>query len=271
MANYIVGDIQGCFDELQCLLAQVQFQPQQDTLWVAGDLVARGPKSLETLRFIKQLGSSARIVLGNHDLHLLAVSLGIHPCKPRDKTLPILQANDATELLTWLRHQPLLAEHADFVMCHAGISPLWDLETARQAAKEVESILQSDRWRWLIEQMYSNTPDMWSSKLEGIDRYRYTINAYTRMRFCFADGRLDMACKLPPQEIKDEELLPWFALPKRLKLDKTVLFGHWAALEGYRSKEVIGLDTGCVWGGCLTMLRWEDKHYFTQPALTHKG
>ncbi|MDE1315114.1 bis(5'-nucleosyl)-tetraphosphatase (symmetrical) ApaH [Vibrio aestuarianus] len=271
MANYIVGDIQGCFDELQHLLATVKFQPQHDTLWLAGDLVARGPKSLETLRFVKALGNSARVVLGNHDLHLLAVSIGIHPAKSRDKTLPILQAHDADELLEWLRHQPLMAEHPEFVMCHAGISPQWDLNTAREAAKEVAAVLQGENWRWLIEQMYSNTPDIWSHKLQGIERYRYIINAYTRMRFCFTDGRLDMACKLPPQQVSDDALVPWFDVPQRIPLDKTVVFGHWAALEGYRSQSCIGLDTGCVWGGTLTMLRWEDQQYFIQPALAHKS
>ncbi len=267
MANYIVGDIQGCFDELLALLRIVDFSASQDTLWLAGDLVARGPKSLETLRYVKALGDSAKVILGNHDLHLLAVSQGIHPVKPKDKTADILTAPDSQELLTWLRHQPLLAEHDEFVMCHAGISPQWDLTTARGAAREVEAILQSDDWRWLIHHMYADRPDLWSPDLTGLERYRYIINAYTRMRFCDAQGRLDMACKLPPSQVNEQELMPWFRVPTRIHLDKTVLFGHWAALEGYHSEQVIGLDTGCVWGGFLTMLRWEDKRFVTQPAL----
>ncbi|ROV61842.1 bis(5'-nucleosyl)-tetraphosphatase (symmetrical) [Vibrio ponticus] len=267
MATYIVGDIQGCFDELKQLLNTVQFNPTQDQLWLAGDLVARGPKSLETLRFVKQLGDNARVVLGNHDLHLLAVSLGIHRVKDKDQTAPIFAAEDKDELLTWLRHQPLMAEHEEFVMSHAGISPQWDLATARANAKEVEQILQSHDWTWLIENMYANQPDLWDNKLEGIERYRYIINAFTRMRFCFADARLDMDCKLPPQEVTGDELVPWFELPSRIRLDKAVIFGHWAALEGHQSDQEIGLDTGCVWGGSLTMLRWEDKQFFTQPAL----
>lgn len=267
MANYIVGDIQGCFDELQLLLEQAEFDPLQDTLWFAGDLVARGPKSLETLRFARQLGDSARVVLGNHDLHLLAVSLGTHPAKSRDQTQPILDAKDAPQLLDWLRQQPLLAEHEEFALCHAGISPQWDLSTARQAAQEVEQVLRSAQWDSLIVQMYSDEPDMWHAALQGIDRLRYIINAFTRMRFCFPDGRLDMQCKLPPSEVSDGSLLPWFQLPQRIPLEKTVIFGHWVALEGYYSNEVIGLDTGCVWGGTLTMLRWEDKRYFVQAAL----
>lgn len=267
MATYIVGDIQGCFDELKQLIDTVQFDPTIDQLWIAGDLVARGPKSLETLRFIKSLGDSARVVLGNHDLHLLAVSLGIHRIKDKDKTAPIFSAADKDELLSWLRHQPLLAEHDEFVMSHAGISPQWDLTTARSTAREVEQILQSDSWAWLIENMYANQPDFWSDDLQGIERYRYIINAYTRMRYCFANSRLDMACKLPPNEVNEDDLIPWFALPNRIKLDKKVLFGHWAALEGHNGKYEIGLDTGCVWGGVLTMLRWEDQQFFVQPAL----
>lgn len=270
MANYIVGDIQGCFDELQLLLKKAEFDPSKDTIWFAGDLVARGPKSLETLRFVKGLGSSAITVLGNHDLHLLAVSLGIHPEKKKDRTFPIFSAPDKQDLLDWLRCQPLLAEHKEFIVCHAGISPQWNRKQARKAAREVETILQGKEWRSLIEEMYANVPDIWSKKLKGIERHRYIINAFTRMRYCFPDGRLDMMNKLPPSQVDPETFIPWFQLSSRVKLDKTVLFGHWAALSGYESQEVIGLDTGCVWGGTLTMLRWEDKVFFSQPSLAEK-
>lgn len=267
MATYIVGDLQGCLDELLLLLDKVKFDRKHDSLWLAGDLVARGPKSLEVLRFVRSLGPCAKVVLGNHDLHLLAVSLGLFKVKKKDKTAAIFAAEDKHELLNWLRHQPLFAEHDEFVMCHAGISPQWTLDQARVAAREVEAILHSDEWPWLIENMYANQPDLWSNTLQGIERYRYIINAFTRMRFCDAQGRLDMECKLPPKDVKNHCLVPWFKLQQRIKLDKTVLFGHWAALEGYEGKEVIGLDTGCVWGGKLTMLRWEDKRFFTQEAL----
>ncbi|HDM8127371.1 bis(5'-nucleosyl)-tetraphosphatase (symmetrical) ApaH [Vibrio harveyi] len=268
MANYIVGDIQGCFDELQQLLEQVNFSVEHDQLWLAGDLVARGPKSLETLRFVRSLGDSAKVVLGNHDLHLMAVSQGLKKVKDKDKTAPIFSAPDKDELLTWLAQQPLLAEHDEFVMCHAGISPLWDLETARACAREVEAIIRSEQLPWLLENMYSNQPDLWDESLSGLDRYRYTINAFTRMRFCFPDGRLDMDCKLPPQEVSEDELMPWFKLPQRIPLEKAVLFGHWAALQGHIDENIIGLDTGCVWGGSLTMIRWEDKQVFIQEALS---
>ncbi|MDF5404706.1 bis(5'-nucleosyl)-tetraphosphatase (symmetrical), partial [Vibrio parahaemolyticus] len=179
--------------------------------------------------------------------------------KDKDKTAPIFTAPDKEELLTWLAQQPLLAEHDEFVMCHAGISPQWNLKTARKCAREVERIIQSEELPWLLKNMYSNQPDSWDDSLQGLDRYRYIINAFTRMRFCFPDGRLDMDCKLPPQQVSGNKLIPWFDVPKRIHLNKAVLFGHWAALQGYMNNEVIGLDTGCVWGGSLTMIRWEDK------------
>ncbi len=267
MANYIVGDPQGCYQELQLLLKQAQFNPQHDTLWLAGDLVARGDDSLSTLRFIKSLGDSAKVVLGNHDLHLLAVANGVHRAKERDKTQPILDASDRNELLNWLRQQPLLAEHDEFVMCHAGVSPQWDLDTARRCADEVHQQLTGENWQQLLVEMYDNQPDLWDESLAGYARLRFIINAYTRMRFCFVNGALDMDCKLPPSQVNDGELTPWFKLKGRKPIEKTILFGHWAALEGYEDSNVIGLDTGCVWGGTLTMLRWEDKRYFKQAAL----
>lgn len=268
MANYIVGDLQGCLDELERLLSQVDFCPQHDQLWVAGDLVARGPKSLETLRYIKALGTSAKTVLGNHDLHLLSIALGIHPLKKKDRTAAIFQAPDRDELLEWLRHQPLLQEHSEFVVCHAGISPQWDLPTARQAAQEIESLLQSEQWPWIIEHMYSNMPNQWHDSLSGLERYRYIINAFTRMRFCTPSGALDMDCKLPPSAVDPAQLRPWFDFPRVTPIEKRIIFGHWAALEGCVREDVIGLDTGCVWGGTLTMIRWEDQQLFSQPALT---
>lgn len=267
MANYIVGDIQGCYDELRLLLEEVKFSPQEDTLWLAGDLVARGPKSLETLDYIISLGSAAKTVLGNHDLHLLAVSLGLFPAKKKDKTAPIIESKKIAMYVEWLRQQPLLIEHDGFVLTHAGISPQWDLETARLAAREVEQILRSDNWQWLISNMYSDTPSLWDTNLSGIERYRYIINVFTRMRFCYANGALDMKCKLPPNEVTDGQLVPWFNTPNRIELEKPVIFGHWAALEGYFSKNIIGLDTGCVWGGTLTLLHWEEQKLISQPAL----
>ncbi|MBV7298862.1 symmetrical bis(5'-nucleosyl)-tetraphosphatase [Enterovibrio paralichthyis] len=278
MATYLVGDIQGCFTDLIALLEDVDFDRQRDHLYIAGDLVARGPDSLSVLRFVKLLGAHGHTVLGNHDLHLLAVSEGIMKPKAKDKTLPILEAEDREELLHWLRQQPLLLHveksnttHSGFVMSHAGISPDWDLATAKSCASEVESVLRSDRYQWLLEKMYANEPAMWSESLSGIERYRYTINALTRMRYCTPDGRLDMACKLPPHQINDGSLIPWFEMPNRQPIAPMQVFGHWAALGGVMKNNVLGLDTGCVWGGAMTMMRWEDGQVFSRPCPVHAG
>lgn len=271
MASYIIGDIQGCFDELSAILKQANFNPQQDTLYVAGDLVARGPKSLETLRYLHLLGPCVKPILGNHDLHLLAVSLGIHKPNPKDKTQPILDAPDKEQLLTWLRHQPLMIETDDFIVCHAGISPQWNLKTARKQAQKVEKKLKSeDGWQKLIKNMYGDKATSWHENLSKIDQYRYTINSFTRMRFCHQDGSMDMDCKQSPEYITSPDILPWFKVPSRIPLKKTIIFGHWAALMGCvdMKANIIGLDTGCVWGNYLTMLRWDDMKFFTQKALS---
>ncbi|KEY90846.1 bis(5'-nucleosyl)-tetraphosphatase, symmetrical [Candidatus Photodesmus blepharus] len=273
MSNYIVGDVQGCFDELRLLLSCASFDPSKDTLWLTGDLIARGPKSLETLRFIKNLGNAARVVLGNHELHLLAVSIGVKKIEKKDKTSKILFSEDKQELLNWLRFQPLMAEHEEFIVCHAGISPQWTLSKARAAAREVEQQLQKQKsWPWLIKNMYTHTTQkVWSNTLSGIKHYCYTINAFTRMRFCYSNGELDMKHKHPPSEVRNKRLIPWFKIPWRQPLDKTILFGHWAGLDGYQDSNVIALDTGCVWGKTLTMLCWESKTFFAQNALNKQS
>lgn len=268
MATYIIGDLHGCFDEFQQLLSQAEFNPTQDELWLTGDLIARGEDSLACLRFVKSLGSRATTVLGNHDLHFLATALGIKKVKPRDKVEPILAAPDRDELIEWLRHQPLLAQHPThkIVLTHAGISPEWDLATAKNCAEEVQNVLRSEQYGELLAQMYDNQPDRWSATLKGIERLRYSINVFTRMRFCYPDKRLDFDCKLPPSEVQDE-LKPWFELDNPLFAEQDILFGHWASLIGYPTPQhIYALDTGCVWGNHLTMLRWEDKKYFTQEA-----
>lgn len=270
MATYIVGDLQGCFDELQLLLEKVSFDPQIDTLYLVGDLVARGDKSLECLRFVKSLGSAAQTVLGNHDLHLLATAYGIKKVKAKDRVDALFNAPDFADLIEWLRHQPLLIDRSQqqgFVVVHAGISPEWDLATAKQCAQEVEQVLQCGDYQKLLTEMYSDQPDHWSEQLTGIDRLRYSINVFTRMRFCFLDKRLEFACKLPPLEAPSE-LKPWFELPNLLSQPTNILFGHWASLIDYPTPNTIyALDTGCVWGNRMTMLRWEDKQLFTQAAV----
>ena len=211
MAVYAIGDIQGCFDELQSLLRLIHFNPQHDRLWFAGDLVNRGPKSLETLRFIKDLGNRAASVLGNHDLHLIAAAHG-YPISGDDHTLDaILNAPDRDELINWLRQQPLL-HHDDtlgYTMIHAGLPPQWDLTLARQCAQEVETCLRCDRITDFIEHMYGNKPRQWSNDLSGWKRLRFTVNCLTRLRFCDDQGRLKLKYKGPPGS-QPPEYRPWF-------------------------------------------------------------
>ncbi|EEX51268.1 bis(5'-nucleosyl)-tetraphosphatase (symmetrical) ApaH [Pasteurella dagmatis] len=269
MATYLVGDLQGCYDELQLLLEKVKFDPTKDQLYLVGDLVARGDKSLECLRFVKSLGQSAKTVLGNHDLHLISTALGIKRVKPRDRVDAIFNAPDFNELINWLRHQPLLIHNElhNFVMVHAGISPDWNLATAKRCANEVEEVLRNGNYHHLIENMYQNHPDRWDENLHGLDRLRYSINVFTRMRFCYWDHRLDFDCKQPP-ESAPEELTPWFNLDNPLYQNTPIVFGHWASLvDTPTPTDIYALDTGCVWGNRMTMLRWEDKQYFTQPAV----
>ena len=268
MSTYLIGDIHGCYDELQSLLAQVAFNPEQDTLWLTGDLVARGPASLEVLRFVRSLGDSVRLVLGNHDLHLLAVYAGISRNKPKDRLTPLLEAPDADELINWLRRQPLLQvdEEKRLVMAHAGITPQWDLATAKMCAREVEAVLSSDSYPLFLDAMYGDMPNNWTNELSGLARLRFSTNALTRMRFCFPNGQLDMIAKEAP-ESAPPPLKPWFTIPGPVAQDYTIVFGHWAALEGRGTPEgIIGLDTGCCWGGTMTMLRWEDGARFVQPS-----
>lgn len=273
MSTYLIGDVHGCYDELIALLAQVEFDPRRDTLWLTGDLVARGPGSLEVLRYVKSLGDSVRLVLGNHDLHLLAVFAGISRNKPKDRLKSLLEAPDADELLNWLRRQPLLQvdEEKKLVMAHAGITPQWDLETAQQCARDVEAVLSSDSYPFFLDAMYGDMPNHWSNELSGLARLRFISNAFTRMRYCFPNGQLDMYSKEAPEDAP-APLKPWFAIPGPVSNAYSIAFGHWASLEGRGTPEgIYALDTGCCWGGELTCLRWEDKQYFTQPSNRQKS
>lgn len=256
MAVYAIGDVQGCFDELQSLLRLIHFNPRQDRLWFAGDLVNRGPKSLETLRFIKDLGNRAVSVLGNHDLHLIAAAHG-YPISGDDHTLDaILCAPDRDALINWLRQQPLL-HHDDtlgYTMIHAGLPPQWDLALARRCAQEVESCLRGDRFSDFIEHMYGNKPRQWSDDLSGWKRLRFTVNCLTRLRFCDDQGRLELEYKGPPGS-QPPEYRPWFELPDRKSKDMNIVFGHWSTLGRRNDAGVFPLDTACLWGGELTALR----------------
>lgn len=269
MSTYLIGDVHGCIDELKALLAQVNFNPEQDRLWLTGDLVARGPNSLEVLRYVSSLGESVRMVLGNHDLHLLAIYAGISFNKPKDRLNPLLEAEDADELINWLRRQPVLQvdEELKLVMAHAGITPQWDLETAQMCAREVEAVLSSDTYPLFLDAMYGDMPNNWSPELSGLARLRFSTNALTRMRYCFPNGQLDMMCKDTPENAP-RPLKPWFDIESPIRqAGYSIAFGHWASLEGKCAPEgVYALDTGCCWGGVLTMIRWEDKQYFTQRS-----
>ncbi|SHI24823.1 symmetrical bis(5'-nucleosyl)-tetraphosphatase [Ferrimonas marina] len=269
MSNYFVGDVQGCYAELARLLDRVQFDPSRDRLWSCGDLVARGPDSLKVLRLFRQLGDAARVVLGNHDLHLMAVAAGLKRAKPKDRQQPLLDAPDLAELIHWLRQQPLLRhlpEH-QLLLSHAGLPPHWGLNTALKRAEAVSKTLKRDDYLDFIGTMYGEKPDADEPTLSKRDQQIYTVNALTRMRFLYPDGRLDFACKSGPGDAT--ELRPWFEYPKHKLLKKnTLVFGHWAALEGHSSHpNAIALDTGCCWGGSLTFWRLEDRQRIEQPAL----
>ena len=269
MATYIVGDLHGCYDELQLLLDEVRFDSSQDFLYLVGDLVARGPKSLECLRLVRSLGERAKTVLGNHDLHLISTAFGIKKVKTHDNLTALFAAPDFDELIDWLRTQPLLVhnEAQDFVMVHAGISPDWDLPTAKACAQEVGSVLRFGDYRELLTQMYDSQPERWSPDLKGIERLRYIINVFTRMRFFYADQRLDFKCKAPIDQAPIE-LKPWFELDNPLYKKENIIFGHWASLvDTPTPPNIYALDTGCAWGNRMTMLRWEDKRLFTQSAV----
>jgi bis(5'-nucleosyl)-tetraphosphatase (symmetrical) len=266
MATYAIGDIQGCFTALQKLLNHIHFNPERDTLWFTGDLVNRGSQSLEVLRFVKGLGEKHITVLGNHDLHLLAMAYGTRSRNlfPSDTLEDIFNAPDKNELMTWLCARPLLHDDPSlkFVMTHAGLAPCWSLEKARELAREVETVLRSDAPDVLFGAMYGNQPDLWQEELTGLERLRCIINYFTRMRFCDADGRLDLSYKGDIAN-KPKELIPWFDVPHRLNANNKIIFGHWAALAGNtNTPNVYPLDTGCVWGNSLTALRLEDEKRF---------
>jgi bis(5'-nucleosyl)-tetraphosphatase (symmetrical) len=260
MACYAIGDIQGCYDTLRRLLDLLRFEPSQDRLCFAGDLVNRGPQSLQTLRFVQGLGSAACSVLGNHDLHLLAVANGGRKGR-RDTLDQVLTAPDRAELMDWLRRQPLLHEPADGVaLLHAGLPPQWDLPQARRCAREAETALRSADYPALLRDMYGDEPSRWDDGLKGISRLRFIINSYTRLRYCDAQGNIDFKPKTAPGT-QPPGLHPWFAVPGRRSADTLLLFGHWSTLGQVHWPEyrVYGLDTGAIWGGRLTALRLDNQ------------
>lgn len=269
MADYAIGDLQGCYEPFMRLLDKLQFNERQDRLYFVGDLVNRGPDSLAVLRFIKSLPVKPGITLGNHDLHLLALMFGNAPWRGHDDTLSeVLSADDAEELGHWLRNQSILIHEpvSEVLICHAGIYPGWDLSQAKQAAKELETVLQGEAFEVYLEQMYNNEPSLWSEDLKGIERLRFITNSFTRMRYCHADGRLNLDYKGKPEQ-RPAGLYPWFAWPGRQPLAADLVFGHWASLEGKCSlPRIHAIDTGCLWGGELTALCLATKTRYAVPA-----
>lgn len=251
MATYVIGDLQGCFDALQRLLTKIEFNPKQDMLWFCGDLIARGPQSLECLNFVRSLGERAITVLGNHDLHFIACYYGFREVTKRDALQPLLQSEHLPQLVDFLCQQPLLFVSDDHskALVHAGIAPEWQLKDALEACAEVQHLLQTSP-KQLLSVMYGNTPIRWADATTDEQRWRFTINSCTRMRFCRPDGALELKQKGKPDA--HAELLPWYEF-WRNKPRPELFFGHWAALNGYSPVPGIhALDTGCVWGNSLT-------------------
>ena len=260
MTDYVVGDIQGCFDELHFLLESIQFDPLCDRLISAGDLVNRGPKSLETMRFCKKLGKAFKMVLGNHDLHLLALAHHVRAPTPKDTITEILDAPDREELITWLQQQPLLMTVDNYTIVHAGIPPQWNLPQALLLAEEVHQVLRSPRAKDYFEHMYGNYPDCWTDDLTGPQRWRVITNYFTRMRFCTTEGKLDLATKNTTEAPIDFH--PWFDCENRKTRENNIIFGHWAALQGRDCGDrLFALDTGCVWGGPLRIMNLDTEDY----------
>lgn len=258
MAVYAIGDVQGCYAELQRLLELIRFDRASDRLLFTGDLVNRGPQSLETLRYVRSLGSAAVTVLGNHDLHLLAVACGVSKVKHKDTFGDVLGSPDRDELLDWLRTRPLMYREGGYCLVHAGIPPCWDVEMALTRAREVEAILGGESVAEFCSQMYGDRPDAWSEGLDGWDRIRFITNAFTRMRYCDNVGRLDLKQKGQPGR-QPWNLVPWFEVPDRKPPGATILFGHWSTLGYFAGKDCYCLDTGCLWGGELMALSLDGK------------
>lgn len=258
MTTYAIGDIQGCFDSFQLLLERIRFDPAQDRLWLVGDLVNRGPRSLETLRYVKALGEAAVTVLGNHDLHLIMRAQG-HSRDHGDDTLDaILAAADRDELLCWLRARPMLHVEGQWAMVHAGLLPQWTLAQAGALAREVEAALQSAHYAEFVAHMWGGEPPFWRDDLSGWDRLRVIVNAMTRLRFCSAEGVMDFRAKGELAQAP-QGYLPWFAVPGRRSADHVLVTGHWSALGLRIEPNLLAIDTGCLWGRQLTAVRLSDR------------
>lgn len=261
MATYAIGDIQGCYDELRRLLDIVAFDPARDSLWLAGDIVNRGPHTLAVLRFLRGLGDRAIVTLGNHDLHLLVVAAGVRKPHRSDTLEELLAAPDCDELLDWLRRQRLMHADAGYVMVHAGLLPQWSVAQALALAREVEAVLQGPDYGGFLCHMYGNHPTHWRDDLAGYDRLRIVVNAMTRLRLCTPGGTMEFSHKTGLKGVPSG-YIPWFEVPDRASRGTPLIFGHWAALGLLLRPDLLGLDSGCVWGRQLTALRLEDRRVF---------
>jgi bis(5'-nucleosyl)-tetraphosphatase (symmetrical) len=266
MATYAIGDVQGCFDELQALTALFRFEPTRDRLWFVGDLVNRGPKSLEVLRYVRALGDSAVTVLGNHDFHLLCLAEGCAKKRADDTLDELLGAPDAPQLLDWLRSRSMLHVQDGYAMVHAGLLPQWSIDQALSLAREVESALCGVRYREFLTNLYGAEPRAWRDDLAGWDRLRVIVNAMARMRFCTTQGEMDMKAK---GTVAPPGFRPWFEL--RPAGEQPIVYGHWSALGLKLTERLVALDTGCVWGGSLTALRLEDRALFQVPCRGYQA
>jgi bis(5'-nucleosyl)-tetraphosphatase (symmetrical) len=256
MALYAIGDVQGCDAELGALLSALKFSAERDSVWFVGDLVNRGPDSLKVLRRIRAMGDAATVILGNHDLHLLAVAYGGARLRDDDTLSAVLTAPDRDLLLEWLSSRPLLHEDPNLNVCmvHAGLAPQWDLALARECAHELERALRRDPKK-LFDRLYGDQPDRWDDALEGEERLRFIANCLTRLRYLDAEGRLALRAKGSPKKAQTKALIPWFDAPDARWRGSRIVFGHWSTLGFFSNADVTGLDTGCVWGDRLTALR----------------
>jgi bis(5'-nucleosyl)-tetraphosphatase (symmetrical) len=266
MATYAIGDVQGCFDELQQLLKSCGYRRDHDRLWFVGDLVNRGPKSLQVLRFVKELEDRAIVVLGNHDLHLITQYEGIEQPRKDDTLADVLEARDAKELVSWLRTRPMMHVEGDYAMVHAGLLPQWTIGKASSLGKEVEAALAAPAYREFLANMYGSKPEQWNDSLAGWDRLRVIVNAMTRMRFCTRGGKMELSAKgveAPPGT------LAWY--DTRTRPEERIVFGHWSQLGLKVTERFAALDSGCVWGGQLTALRLEDGVLHQLPCAGYQS
>ena len=261
MATLVIGDVQGCYDQLMRLLERAGYDERCDVLWFVGDLVNRGPQSAQTVRFVKSLGSRQVTVLGNHDLSLLVVAAGIKKPHRGDTFDELLAAPDREELIDWLRRQKMMHAGDGYAMVHAGLLPQWSLAQALSLAREVEAALQGPGYRQFLENMYGNEPARWRDGLAGYDRLRVIVNAMSRMRLVAADGAMEFSHKLGLASLP-AGYLPWYDAPGRASCGERIVFGHWAALGLLVREDVVCLDSGCVWGRALTALRLNDRKVF---------